>query len=209
MDWVVKGIGFGLFLTILVGPILFALIQEGIEKGFRAGISVGLGIWISDLLFIIFVYWGLSIVSSWIETPSFQFILGIAGSIMLFIIGLATIFSKAPIYEKAIIPTPRRINYFSLSLKGFLINTINPFTVAFWTGIMTTVVLKENLTKVETGLFLGSILLTIIITDTIKVVLAKKIRPYLKPHYVLRIRQVAGGALIVFGIIMLGRVLYS
>ena len=40
------GLQYGLFLSILVGPLLVALVQTGFEQGMRAGFMVGLGIWL-------------------------------------------------------------------------------------------------------------------------------------------------------------------
>ena len=56
MQYVFEGILLGLTLTILLGPIFVALTQTGIKHGIRAGISVGTGIWTSDLL-VIFTAW--------------------------------------------------------------------------------------------------------------------------------------------------------
>jgi len=209
MEWILKGIAWGLFLAIMVGPLLFTLIQESIEKGFRAGISVGIGIWISDLLIIVITYYGIHSIAKIIETDSFQWTMAILGSIVLFTIGIATILSKATKYEPHSAFAKPNISYITLAVKGFLINTINPFTIAFWTSLIAAVVLKQNLTKVESYLFLGAILGTIISMDSLKVILAKKIRPYMKPHYIQRVRQVAGFALVVFGIVMLGKVFFQ
>lgn len=52
MQYVFEGILLGLTLTILLGPIFVALTQTGIKHGIRAGISVGTGIWTSDLIVI-------------------------------------------------------------------------------------------------------------------------------------------------------------
>ncbi|MEJ6695802.1 MAG: hypothetical protein QNK55_00365, partial [Saprospiraceae bacterium] len=51
-----EGVVFGLILTIMLGPIFVALTQTGIDKGARAGITVGVGVWSSDLLVILFSY---------------------------------------------------------------------------------------------------------------------------------------------------------
>ena len=79
ISYLLKGIMLGLLLSILVGPILFALIQAGIERGFRAGAMIGLGIWISDLLFILFAYFGISYLLDILEWDWFELTLGIAG----------------------------------------------------------------------------------------------------------------------------------
>jgi len=47
-----EGILYGLVLAAMLGPIFVALTQTAIEKGAKAGLTVGLGIWISDLLII-------------------------------------------------------------------------------------------------------------------------------------------------------------
>ena len=57
-----QGIQTGLVLCIMLGPIFFALVQAGVERGMRAGLMVGLGIWISDLIFILSIFFGASFI---------------------------------------------------------------------------------------------------------------------------------------------------
>ena len=206
MEIILKGLGLGIVLAILVGPILFALIQVGIERGIRAGLTVGLGIWISDFLFIVGTYWGVSSIANIINGKSFQLGMGIAGGIILIIIGLATLLKAPPKFEETNTLSRSKKDYFSLFMMGFLINTINPFTISFWTSIMVTEVLNNHYTSAQAALFLGSVLFVIVSTDTAKVLLAKLIRPYLKPNYLMMVRRVAGLALILFGIVMMIRV---
>ncbi|MEL6925155.1 MAG: LysE family translocator [Bacteroidota bacterium] len=205
MEWIGKGLLTGLLLAVLVGPLLFALVQEGLEKGLRAGMAVGLGIWVSDFLFIIGTWLGVSVVANMLQSTTFQWLLAGLGSIVLFFIGLGTLWSQAPVYKTDVAHSSTSFSYGALWLKGFLINTINPFTIAFWASLMTTVVFAPSghLTKVDAGIYLSTILCTIITTDTLKVLLAKKIRPYMKPRYILMVRRVVGVVLIGFGIYML------
>ena len=193
----------GLLLTIMVGPILFALIQAGIERGFRAGAMIGLGIWISDFIFILFAYFGISYLLNILEWSGFELTVGIAGGIVLIITGVLTILSKPPEIGKA---SGVSGSYFTLWLKGFLINTINPFTVFFWATIMTTIVAKDNLNGQNAAFFFGGIMGTIVITDSLKVLLAKAIRRWLKPKHILWTRRISGIALVVFGIVLMVRV---
>ena len=194
----------GLLLTIMVGPILFALIQAGIERGFRAGAMIGLGIWISDLIFILFAYFGISYLLNILEWNGFELTLGIAGGFVLIITGILTILRKPPEIGK---PAGISESYFALWMKGFLINTINPFTVFFWATVMTTIVAKDNLDGQSATFFFGGILGTIIITDSLKVILAKAIRRWLKPKHILWTRRISGIALIVFGVVLMIRVI--
>ena len=200
-----KGIGWGLFLSILMGPILFALVQTGIERGVRAGLMVGLGIWVSDLLFILAVFFGVSYVISITRQANFEFQLGIAGGIILIMIGLGMALSKSP--EASDVSGVSKLkSYPAFWLKGFLINTINPFTVSFWTGIMTTEVIGSNMNTREAAVFFGSILGTIMLTDSLKVVLAKRLGRWLSADHIRKVRLATGIILAILGVVLMIRV---
>lgn len=227
MDLYLSGIKYGLALSILVGPIVFALIQTSIERGFRAGTLVGVGIWTSDLLFILAAYFGVSYIADFIASESFVLGLGIVGGLVLMVLGTITLLSKPPsiplnnkngadildehlpsildLENDNILRPP---SYFSLWLKGFFINTLNPFTIFFWTGITSTVVLQDNLVNKDAFIFYSSILGTLIFTDLLKVGLAKLVRRFLTPKNILWMRRFSGAALFAFGIALIIRVYF-
>ena len=215
MYFLLQGMGVGVILAILMGPILFALIQTGLEEGFRAGAMVGLGIWVSDFLFIASVYFGVAYVESLTQWPYFELVLGLAGGFILTAFGIGTWLASSPKIpfsasdDKSINKLPTRTSsYFSLWLKGFLINTINPFTFFFWLGLMGSVIIEDNLTPKDAILYFVGIMITIITTDALKVVLAKKIRRWLNAKHILLIRRISGTALVIFGVILVIRVLF-
>ena len=205
---VLEGIQLGLALSILVGPIFFALLQAGIEQGARAGIAVGAGIWVSDILFILSVYFGVSYIQQLTRWGGFSSSLGVAGSIVLIIFGIATLLVPPPRFSEVHGIIPRKAPYWRLWLKGFLINTLNPFTFFFWISVMTTAVLQRDLSIDDTLLFFGAIIGTIILTDILKVLGSKRIRGLLRRIHLLWLRRVSGIALIVFGIDLLVRVFF-
>jgi len=197
-----QGIQTGLLLCIMLGPIFFALIQTGVETGMRAGMMVGLGVWISDILFIVAVFFGVSLVMELMEWDGFMTIFGITGGILLIAFGIGTLMTDPPP-----LPPPREKpavikakTYLGFWIKGFLINTINPFTFFFWLSIMSLVVLGEHEDQNYAGAFFLGVMLAIIVTDILKVALAKHIRQYLTDRHLVWIRWLSGGALIVFGI---------
>jgi threonine/homoserine/homoserine lactone efflux protein len=207
MDMLLGGIKVGLILSFMVGPIFFALIQTSVEEGFRAGLMVALGIWVSDFSFVLAVYYGVSYLADIVKAPSFSLILGLAGSVLLACFGLVTLLTTPKGLLTGVLPDYKRSSsYLSLFSKGFLINTINPFTVFFWTSLMGTVVVKDGFNGEEAFWFFGGVLGTIVITDLLKVVLAKKIRYSLRPVHLLWLRRISGGALIVFGVVLFIRV---
>ena len=61
---ILKGAMLGLTISILIGPLLFAILQAGIEKGFLAGFSVAAGIWLSDVIFVTIIYHSLAAIEN-------------------------------------------------------------------------------------------------------------------------------------------------
>ena len=208
MELFIQGIIWGLGLAILVGPLLFALIQESIERGWVAGLMVGLGIWVSDALFIAAVYFGMNSILEITNWSGFELTLGIAGCIILLVVGFGTIFGKPPEFNMEEKNKGQQAkSYGALWLKGFLINTINPFTFVFWFTVTPTVILKAEADEFGMISFYAGILGTILFTDSLKIFLAKLIRKKLQPKHILKMRKISGSALVIFGIILLVRVL--
>ena len=199
-----NGILLGLALSILVGPLLFALIQVSIEQGIKAGIWVALGIWLSDTLFLVGIGLSINQISELIISPLFRPIVGILGGFVLIVIGVGMFISKpttidAPHFELI-------SSRWKLGLNGFLINTINPFTVIFWTSVITSFLVEETLYSMNSLLFFGGILGVIILTDSLKVVRAEQMSKKLKPIHIAMMRKISGMALFLFGITMITRV---
>lgn len=204
------GIKYGFLLAIMLGPIFFALIQAGVERGFRSGAMVGLGIWISDALFILAVIFGIHILQAITNWPGFELTFGIVGAIILVLAGIGTVAKRpAPIAVEAA-ERNKKIEaktYLGLWVKGFLINTINPFTFFFWIGMAGIVVAGERYDTTGVYAFFTGIFFTIVVTDILKVLLAKSIRKSLQYKHVVWLRKISGVALVVFGVMLLLRVL--
>ena len=208
MDALTSGILLGLTLSILTGPILFTLIQTSIEEGFRAGMAVGSGIWISDALFILCAYMGVSYITEVTHLQGFNLVMGIIGGLILIGVGLGLVLIKPPSFHDFEKFGIRYSSYFKLWTKGFLINTVNPFTFVFW-FIYTTALVADYKAPHADIYFYSGILGTIVFTDTLKVVLAKKIQKKLKPNIVMLMRRIAGGALVIFGVVLMVRVIFD
>lgn len=203
-----NGMLLGVMLSILVGPLLLTLIQASLEQGARAGLMVGIGIWVSDFLFIFLSYFGVSKVVALVEWEGFEPIVGSLGGLVLMAFG-AGMFLAAGRSEGSAetANTGVRFNsYGSLWLTGFLINTLNPFTIFFWAGVAGTILSAED-DEILASWFYGGLMGVVITTDSAKVVLAKLVRKWLKPLYIRRSRRVAGFSLFVFGLVLIFRVL--
>jgi len=203
MQYVLEGILFGLTLTILLGPIFIVLIQSSIENGSKAGIIAASGIWVSDLIIVILALRFVQKISPYVQSGGFVFWVGLIGGFVLIGVGIATFLKKPEInFDKKPIGRSGILGYW---IKGFMVNTINPFTFIFWLSTITTFVGRRQLTEGQGWLFAGSIIFTIIVTDTLKVFLAKLIRTRINEVLLAKINKIAGSSLIIFGFILLLR----
>lgn len=203
MQYIVEGILFGLTLTILLGPIFIVLIQSSLENGSKAGLIAASGIWFSDILIVVLSLKFVQNISPYVQSKGFVLWVGLIGGVVLIGVGIATLFKKAVINFKK--EPMGKSGIFSYWIKGFMVNTINPFTFIFWLSTITTFVAKRQLNDVESWLFVGSIIFTIVVTDSIKVFLAKVIRKRITTEKLTLINKIAGSALIIFGFILLLR----
>lgn len=207
MDLLLQGILMGLALTIMVGPILFALVQTSLERGVASGLIVGSGIWISDIIFIILIFTGFAYIENVIKLPDFEFYGGLIGGVILLSIGVGMILSNqvdSPVSDQSL--KGKAKDKIGLWMKGFLINTVNPFTIFFWVGIVSSGLGYEEFTFEKVGIFFVGLMGTIILTDSLKVILASKVRKLLTDKSILTMRKVSGFALILFGIALIVRV---
>lgn len=204
MNSLIDGIYWGLFLALLIGPVLFILVQAGIERGFRAGATIGCGMWTSDLLFILLSYFGLSYLLLVTELPGFESVLGLVGGAILIGLGAVTLLSAPATYTAS---ASFSGSYFSLWLKGFMVNSLNPFTVFFWVLIATSIVPDNISAGIDAVGFFAGIVITVIVTDCLKVYLARSLRKWLTEEHVKQMRTLTSLLLIVIGVVFLLRVL--
>lgn len=205
MDALGSGILLGLTLSILTGPILFTLVQTSIEEGFRAGMTVASGIWVSDILFVTFAYFGVTYITEITHWEGFNLGMGIVGGLILIGIGLSLALIKPPAVGDLEKFGIRYSSYFKLWTTGFILNTANPFTFVFW--FITTTAFVADFKQPNSDIFFYSgILGMIILTDALKVGMAKQIQKKMKPEFLEKLRRIAGIALVVFGVILMIRV---
>ena len=194
---------FGLTLTILLGPIFIVLVQASLERGARAGLLAAVGIWTSDIIIVGCSLFFIKKISPYVQSQGFVFWVGLLGGLVLIGVGIATMIKKAKInFESHKFTASGVLGYLT---KGFLVNTINPFTFIFWLSVITSFVASRQLNNLETTFFIGSIIITIMITDSLKVLTAKLIRKRIDNHLLTLINKIAGAALVIFGVILLIR----
>ncbi len=202
MEMIIQGLLFGLALAILLGPIFFVTTTETIQNGKKAGFAITLGVWLSDLSIILLSYFFITQIKDYLDHPYAKFILGILGGIIFISIGLTSLLKKIK-EEEAYAQSWGLKSFADFFLKGILVNTVNPFTFFFWLTVMSTKVVALGLSPKDTLLFIGTIFITIVLTDSLKVLLADKIRSFMKPQHFLWFNRIAGIVLLGFGVYFL------
>jgi len=204
MDAYFKGMIFGLILVISLGPIFFFLIQTSIEKGFLAGLSVACGTLLSDSIFITISLFSITRIT---DNKNFKVALGIIGGAVLIGFGVYSFFKKAIIKDMHI--EQPKVNYPSIGLKGFLINTLNPFVLIFWLGTTGVVTSQDHYTSFHCFLFFAGTLSTVFSTDILKAYLSNRIKKFIDPGHITTINRVAGIAMVIFGVKLLWDVFHG
>ncbi len=199
-----EGILLGLTLSLMVGPLFFAIIQAGLAGGFRAGVAMAIGVWTSDVLFALLTHFGTSALASFTALPNFRLWAGLTGALLLISFGIGSLLKRPLPAPSPVIPFPT-VNLWRYILRGFLINTVNPFTVFFWIGIGSGVIATRHSGGAAAIYFFGGMLCTLALTDLLKAWGAKSLRQWLTPRHLWWVQQIIGMLLIVFGIVLAGR----
>lgn len=205
MNLIWQGILLGLGLSVLVGPLIFLYLQVGIQFGFRAAFFLGLGAWMSDLMFILIVYFGISFVLHLSGSQGFILWMGIIGGVILIFIGSGLLFHRPKEQVKEDQSLPPDTSLFGLWLKGFLINTFNPFAVFFWISIMTGFS-SNKYSGADISVIFAGILGTIIVTDLLKILLARPLKSIMSGNALVFMQKIVGTALVLLGLILVYRV---
>ncbi|MBL7721419.1 MAG: LysE family translocator [Chitinophagaceae bacterium] len=206
VEAIVKGLGFGLLLSISVGPVLFSIIKQSLNNGHRGGFAFVAGVSASDISLVLLS----NIFTTLLESLKlYKTEIGIAGCIFLVSMGIFFLFFKKVKVNKEgeQVFKFRKRDYAKMFLSGYLMNTLNPAIFIFW---MTTSTAVIGHTVNERIIIFTTCLLFMLLTDCLKVLLAGKIRRKLTPHNIHILNRVNGIILIVFGIALVwGLIFYG
>ena len=196
IEAIVKGLTFGLLLSISVGPVLFSIIKQSLNNGHRGGLTFVFGVSASDITMVLLVNLFTTLFD---QLKSHKYVVGIAGCIFLVSMGIYFLFfKKVKVNEegKQVFKFRKR-DYAKIFLSGYFMNTLNPSVFIFWIYASTAVI---DLTLNQKIIAFATCLLWMLGTDILKVFLAGKIRNRLTPHNIHIVNRINGLLLIVFGI---------
>lgn len=200
---IVTGIPWGIFLSFMIGPVFFILIETSITKGFRAALTFDLGVVLGDVFFIGIAYLGsYRLISSLKDKPAL-FIFGGILMVAYGIISFVKLKKQAKIQYEAIDDEIIKKNYGSLFIKGFFLNIINIGVLGFWLAIIISVGPKLEMQTSRMVTFFSSVIVSYLLIDCLKIVLAKQLKSKLTPTNILKIKKGISVVLIVFGLALM------
>jgi threonine/homoserine/homoserine lactone efflux protein len=200
---IITGIPLGIFLSFLVGPVFFVLLETSAVKGFRAAFVFDLGVVLADILFIAVAYFSSYRLIQSIKNDPAIFIFG---GIMMLTYGIISFLKLKKVSKKVdeiAVEELIKKNYLSLFLKGFFLNFINVGVLLFWFMILITIGPKLALETSRMITFFSTVLLTYLLVDVGKILLAKQLRSQMTPSNILKIKKVISILLVIFGLTLM------
>ncbi|MCZ4245677.1 LysE family translocator [Pedobacter punctiformis] len=195
---ILLGIGAGIISSFLTGPVFFAMIKTSIEKGFKAGFSLAVGVIISDIVLIGIVLFG----SQFFEyKASFDKYVGLIGGLFLLAVGVYYLFSKISIHYNS--NTLQKVSKRGYLLKGFLMCILTPSTLMFWIIVSGIISVKLNNMLNEKLVCFFIAMATQLSIDGAKSFYSSKLRYKIKEDALKRLNKIAGIVIIFFAIWMI------
>jgi len=204
---ILSAIPLGFFLSFMIGPVFFVLLETSVVKGFRAAVMFDLGVVLADIVFITIAFFSsYRLIESIKDDPA----LFIFGGLVMLTYGIISFVNNRKEAKKTKIDEidPKELaktNYLTLFIKGFFLNFINIGVLGFWLAILITIGPQLELKTSRMLTFFTTLIVTYFITDIFKILLAKQLRNQLNPKNILLIKKVISIVLIVCGMFLLSQ----
>ena len=200
---ILSGIPWGIFLSFMIGPVFFILLETSIVKGFRAALTFDLGVVLADIIFITIAYIGSYRLITSIKDNSALFMFG--GIVML----AYGVISYIGLHKEKKVDTHKidneiiRKDYLGLFIKGFFLNIINIGVLGFWLAIIISVGPKLEMQMSRMITFFTTVIITYLLVDSVKIVLAKQLKSKMTPTNILKIKKGISIVLMIFGVVLI------
>lgn len=195
----------GLLLSFMMGPSFFMLLETSIRKGIRGGLAFDAGVIFSDLIYIIIAYIFIKEISFLTNDENIALLKVIGGGV--FVVFGVILFFKQIKESKIGFDFGNDFemkDYGVLFIKGLVVNFANPLVLFYWFSVLTAgkTVHIENSSGWELIFYIAAILGTLLCVDFIKIVGAKKLRPFITNVVLKSLNRLTGLVLFVFGVFL-------
>ena len=180
----------GIFLCLTFGTVFFALIQTSVEKGYKYGINIAMGVVATDAFFVFCSIFGTSFLP---QINGFDDWLTGIGIVFLVVLGILNLVKKVKV-QNNVIDIKTKISGWKYFLKGAFLNALNPINFVSWVTIATYLRTntKFNYELKDMVIFFSMSLVGVAITEVSLAVYADKLSKSLTPKTISSINKVTG-----------------
>ncbi len=205
---ILLAIPLGFFLSFLIGPVFFVLLETSAIKGFRAALALDLGVVFADIVFILIAYFSTNqLLEKLKDDPS----LFIFGGVLLLAYGIISLVNNKKYFNRVddtSVLIIQKNKYIKLFVKGFLLNFINIGVLGFWLGLIIVFGPQLDMNTKRITIFLITVLSTYLFIDIIKIIIAKKLNKKLTPYRIYKIKRMISIIIIISGGVLLSKGLF-
>jgi len=193
-----KGFLLGIISAFSFGPIFFSIIETSLHKGVKYAISVALGVIVSDAAIITLSFLS---VGQLISDPAVKNAIGTVGGFLL--LGFGIYHLVKPVPHPKLLEVSQSKDYYLYTVKGFLINTLNPFVFIYWLSAVSFVTVDPDYTETDRILFFLCAIGTNFCFDIGKSFLASNLKHLLTHRAMVIISRTVGIGIMIFGVRLL------
>lgn len=201
-DDILTAIPFGIVLAFTIGPVFFVLLETAATKGFRSALMFDVGVILADIIFIVIAFFSTNRLLERVkDDPNFL----IFGGVLLIVYGIISFIKTSKSFREIVREyhtVEFKKGYGKLFLKGFLLNFINIGVLLGWVVF---IALANTLATSNHGvlIFIGTILLTYLLVDLVKIMVAKRIKKKLTPRLIFKTKKIVALVVLGFGVLLL------
>lgn len=199
MQEYLSAIPIGIFLSFMIGPVFFVLLETAATKSVKKALLFDIGVILGDISFILIAYFSsYAVLIKLKDNPK----LYLFGGIIMAIYGVISYYGtfKKSTNTATIIVEDTPI--YKDILKGFLLNFMNIGVLGFWLGILINVGPKLDMNGQKIFMYFSLIISGYFATDVIKILLAKQLKSKLTPEKIIKIKRGVAIIIIIFGLFL-------
>lgn len=180
----------GAIMSLMLGTVFFAILNNSIRLGYKKGVSISIGVILSDLIYISVCLFG----SHYIPVfKQYEFWVKIIGGLLVIAMGIFQIINKSETTKIKSYSKAGSITFFVS--QGFVLNFFNPVNLLSWFAIYTYLVTVLNFDFIQLLIYFSGSLSAIFFMEFILAFYSEKLNKYLPEK---RIRQINMGVGIIF-----------
>ena len=132
-ELILKGMAIGFLAAAPTGPSGVLVIQRTLNKGRWKGFLTGLGVSISDAIYIMITMMCLSLVLGYLEDSTIALVVKLVGCALLLVFGITTVRNNPLAASKEV--KVKKDSIWQIMLTGFGVAIVNPLVVFFYMGL--------------------------------------------------------------------------